>query len=49
MDLQAAQMMKGRRATLTRIIVVVCFALAGVLMIGSLASPAKQALSALAS
>ena len=41
MDLQAAYMMRGKRDTLARLTVALCFAVAGALLIGSLVSPGK--------
>lgn len=41
MDLQAAQMMRGKRSMLSKVTVVVCFALACALLIGSLISPGR--------
>lgn len=41
MDLQAAQAMRGKQGTLTRLTVSMCFAVACVLLIGSLITPSK--------
>lgn len=41
MDLQAEQMMRGRQAPLTKLTALLCFALACVLLIGSLVAPVK--------
>ena len=41
MDLQAAEMLSGKRWSLTKVTALVCFALACGLLIGSLLTPAK--------
>ena len=41
MDLQAAYMKQGKRDTLAKLTVALCFAVAGALLIGSLISPGK--------
>ena len=42
MDLEAVQMMSGKRWSMTRLAVVLCFALTCALLIGSLISPSKN-------
>ena len=44
MDLQAAQLMKGKRSTLSKLTVIFCLTLTAVLLIGSLVSPGRASI-----